>query len=289
MKMEAGGVALATVGLAGLFSTCIDCFKTVESCKTFSQEYLVLFVQLDVDKASLLQWSEGVGLFSLDLRSQPPELKEKSTQAAIENVLICIKELLTNTEQLRLRYGLAESDRSEHDISPAVTTIVSKPRLRTFNEACAQFRDRLSRQQKETSILAKIKWAIRDRDAFVSLVNKIHRFVRSLWELVPVPSKYERLMVKEDIDTLPNDLSTLRLVDDACSGRRDHWSEAASMRLESSESATQDKRDTMQWIQDIELTDVRETPDSSSQGHGSRLRSEGINPCFDGMCLLRHL
>ena len=65
-------------------------------------------------------------------------------------------------------------------------------------------------------------------------------------------------MVNEDIDNLPADLGTLRLVEEACSGRGDTWSDTVSMRVQDTALATQDRRNIAEWIQDTEMANIKD-------------------------------
>ena len=56
-----GGV-LGAVGLAALFSTCVDCFGYFKASQNRERDYDILMVKLDVEKFRLLHWGSTVGL-----------------------------------------------------------------------------------------------------------------------------------------------------------------------------------------------------------------------------------
>jgi Prion-inhibition and propagation len=60
--VEPIGLTVGLLSLAGLFSTCIDCFDFYEASKDCGDELRTLLVQLDLEKTRLLTWAEHVGL-----------------------------------------------------------------------------------------------------------------------------------------------------------------------------------------------------------------------------------
>ena len=140
------GIALSAAGLAALFSTCVDCFNLVNSCRAYGRHYQILLTKLDVEKTRFLQWGEGVGLFNLNPHSRHPWLDTNPQQETTIAVLNCIKLLLTDADQLRLKYGINENCEGRSSTPSADTTIISNSRLQSFKEAYAKFRDRIALQ-----------------------------------------------------------------------------------------------------------------------------------------------
>ena len=105
--MEPIGLAFGAVGLATLFSTCIDCFAFVEYGRAYGRDYEILLTKFDIEKTRLLQWGDGVGLLSMskDKQNGHSLLDNKVTGLMIERVLQCIAVLLTDADQLRSKYG----------------------------------------------------------------------------------------------------------------------------------------------------------------------------------------
>lgn len=50
------------VVLAGLFSTCIDCFDLFEAAHALEEDSKILLVKLDLEKTRLLIWGNAVGI-----------------------------------------------------------------------------------------------------------------------------------------------------------------------------------------------------------------------------------
>ncbi|ERF70730.1 hypothetical protein EPUS_05082 [Endocarpon pusillum Z07020] len=254
--MEVAGLAAGAVSLAGLFSGCVDCFALIQAGRAHGRDLEILVTKLDVEKTRLLQWGDAVGLLSTDPKNRNALLDTDHTRPVIERVLQCIFMLLTDGEKLRSRYGMLEDKQgAESNNIPIESTMVSRSRLSAFRAAYANFRNRITLQQRNANHLAKVKWAIRDREGFSNLTRDLHDFIDNLRDLVPVAPILTRLLVKEDMDSLPDDLGMLRLVDEACRGRGDEWSDAATSRLQNTEIASEDAQRIMEWRQDIQRGD----------------------------------
>jgi hypothetical protein len=253
--MEVAGLSLAAAGLATLFSTCIDCFELIRTAKAQGRDYEILLTKLDVEKTRLLQWADGVGLLGLDERSRNPLLNDENTVLIIERVLQSIAALWNDSDQLRSRYGLSEGGGPNPDHTSINQIVLSGPRFSGFRISLANFWNRAALRQKRTERLTKAKWAISDRQQFRELVNDLHGFVDSLYEFIPVIPPVRKLLVREDMDRLPNDLGRLRLVEEACSDLGNEWSGAATYRREESESAYQSGARITEWIRGLSTGD----------------------------------
>ena len=275
--METAGIVVGAVSLASLFSTCVECFNFVSAARTHGRDFEILLTKLDVEKTRFLQWGQGVGLFNLDTPIQHRSLTKQPQQQTITGVLNCIKLLLIDAEKLRKKYGIDKTCQRDSDTSLAAVEIISSSRLQLFKERYSQFCKRIALQQRETSTLAKTKWAIRDRDGATALVKDIRDLVNNLYELAPISPDFERLMVHEDVSALSADMVHLRLLDEACSGREDYWSETASMQVQVSEMATQDRRDVSEWLQDARTNVTEEEPESQVQEGKSSMISGNKN------------
>ena len=58
---EAVGLAVGFIGLVGLFSTCVDCFKLVQIYESRSSDYEVLQTMLDNQQFHFMAWGKACG------------------------------------------------------------------------------------------------------------------------------------------------------------------------------------------------------------------------------------
>lgn len=162
--------------------------------------------------------------------------------------------LLTDTESFRSKYGLQEvpDDQAAGNVANS-DALISGRRRDLFKASYTKFLAQVQKEPKETSLVRKTQWAIVGRNEFYALVSDLDGMIEDLYKLIPVQSAFRRLMVKEDIDTLPEDLATLKLVQEACSADattadNDQWLEAASVRVEETELGTHNRHKITEWL-----------------------------------------
>src|ERR1700722_18996133 len=60
--MEPVSFTVGIVGLAGLFSTCVDCFEYVQLGREFAKDYQTSELKLDILKTRMIRWGASVGV-----------------------------------------------------------------------------------------------------------------------------------------------------------------------------------------------------------------------------------
>jgi Prion-inhibition and propagation len=274
--MEAAGLVIGAAGLAGLFSSCVECFSLINSGCSHGRDLEILITKLDVEKTRLLQWGDAVGLLASDPKVRNPLLDADHMRPVIERVLNCIVMLLTDGDKLRSKYGMS-GDNQAKDPNNVIAgeAIVSRSRFASFENDYARFCGRIALQQKTPNFLAKAKWVVRDRQGFSELTRDLRGLINNLGDLVPMPLFLTRRLVKEDMDSVADDLGSLRLIDKACRHRRDEWSDAASTRLQDSKIASDVARRITEWRQDVPTRD--ELLETSTSQPGGFEASGGAN------------
>jgi hypothetical protein len=165
--MEPIGLALGSIALAGLFSTCVDCFELVEGGRDYGRDSAILLTKLEIERTRFLIWGEAVGLLESSATGRNPKLDDPQLRTTIENILICIKLVFTDTDNLRVKYGLepiSDQARSPTSSSQQPDAIrVSANGLTKFRAKYTQFLLRVQSAQKKTNFSKKTQWAIHDR------------------------------------------------------------------------------------------------------------------------------
>ena len=260
---EAIGFILA---VAGLYSSCVDAFDQIRAARSFGRDYEILSTRFDVRKARFLQWGDGVGLLHEVKDGRHPHLDDPYIRPAVEQVLHCIRMLLTDTEGFKSKYGLQETP-EEGILTQDTSTdaLISGRRRDLFRVSYDKFQARIRKKQKGSSLIAKTQWAITGRNDFQNLVSDLDGMIEDLYKLVPVQPAFRRMMVHEDITTLPEDLATLKLVDEACAVEdrmedRDSWQEAVSLRVEATTQGTEDHCQINNWLAEVSSHSDNELP-----------------------------
>jgi hypothetical protein len=271
MAEGAIGLAVGVAGLATLFGATVDAFNQIKAAKSFSRDE-VLTTRYDIRKARLLQWGDGVGLLSEIPRERDPRLDRKDLHSLLERALDCIHILLTDADGLQAKYGLKQVTTVGEESSNTIMVSVSQQRLQTFKGSYSRFVSKIKDRQKQTPTTKKTQWAIYGGNDFRALLQNLDDMIEDLYKLIPITPAFQRLMIKEDIATLPEDLASLKLLEEACAADgaakwsdADSWLDAASQRVEATEMATQDRRHVDEWLADVDESSSSESHSAGAQ------------------------
>ena len=233
--MEALGLGVGLVGLAGLFSTCVDCLHLVQHGRYMGKEYLLLETKFANQRVRLITWGRACGL--MDEQGYDLRLEEEEARLCIENTLTHIVMLFKDESKIRKKYGL----RQDHPMPKGLAK--AHPILRapiawtssstTFlSQKFGEFKSRLANTQKQASYAALARWAIEDKEKFMELVQHLKDLIDDLESLTRYLDVQERQRdaIHHEIESV-TDITTLETIEEARMGRIDAVSDAASLRL----------------------------------------------------------
>lgn len=233
---EAAGLAIGVVGIIGTFKDAIDLFNLFQSAKNYRQEYHLLETKLDIEKTLLLQWAARVRLLQPDYDER---LDDETTGAVICRSLECIQGLLSDTKQLKERYGLTKlpsvgfNAAGRSDQIPRISDVRMHSFIRDFNAL------RLARTDIKTtvsSVKEQVCWAIQDQQKFTKLIGELDYFVDKLNSIVPAhEGNAARIsgkiaMAQQDLEMI-RDLRQLKSVIEASIGLNDVIADSAEQTL----------------------------------------------------------
>ncbi|KAK1828761.1 hypothetical protein QBC39DRAFT_358263 [Podospora conica] len=217
--MEAAGVAL---GVAALFSTCVQSFDIIVRSREFGNEFDLLCTQLSLLQIRLKIWGESLGLVpeSRIVKTRPYNtlVDHPEVRPSIEQALFHLHRLLTDADVVTNRYSPEEEGTDEGQ--PAVSK-----GLTVFKNSFDTFKQRIRRNQKEQSTWKVTKWAIRDLGNFKALITKIKDLIEALEGItIPLGSllQHEELLAYEV--SLVSDTDSLRLLAEVSSTPGSSWS-----------------------------------------------------------------
>lgn len=253
--MEPIGFTAGIVALAGLFSTCVECWEYFQSAQSLERDYALLATKLEVEKTRFLMWGNTVGVvtpdrrdISLDLPHVPP---------LVERILNCMIVIFTDSEALVSKYGLQQTKTAEHDSHTpsliAKRTTLSSNQLSKFKMSVKQFQALFKGHQQKITLFERTRWAIRDRDKFGVLVDDLRQLIDSLRDITSSSTSRirERNAIAEELESLP-DLVALKLVRDASANVHQDWSDSATEIIEMSVVDGEDRQDVMEWMRDTD-------------------------------------
>ncbi len=166
--MEPVGLAVGVLGLAGLFSTCVDAIGRFESWRNFADESQLVRTLLDGQKLLLQRWGREVGLDNGTLSAEHHEaLKDPKILSTIRMHLSEIEKICTNADGTFLPAGGINAGQKSgaHSL---------RSRAQPHPSALPE-----SRRQK-------MKWAFRDKAQCTMQAQTLMYLVQALRELVPL-------------------------------------------------------------------------------------------------------
>lgn len=163
--MEPVGLAVGVVGLAGVFSVCLDAVERFDAWKNFGDELATLRVRVEVQRLRLDKWGQAVGLkqsSASDVEGHHhPALEDARTSRTV-------KTLLTTIQDVSIRKGSAFfADNSES--------------VGAGSDLATQGHFGIS----PTSKRARLKWAFKDKITVRAAVEELAGLIQDLHDLVP--------------------------------------------------------------------------------------------------------
>ena len=145
------GISLG-IGIAALFTRCIECFEYFKAASDLRRSYEILLVKLEIQQERLLVWGDVVRIVSDELDSVE---KEQALSGLTKRCLSTIRSLLQSTEILESRYGLCPAGSNDKAIH----------RTSVSANAFKRFRLRSRQTPQGPSALDKTRWAIHDAES----------------------------------------------------------------------------------------------------------------------------
>ncbi|KAI1380251.1 prion-inhibition and propagation-domain-containing protein [Hypoxylon crocopeplum] len=208
---EVAGLAIGVLGIAGLFTSCIENFNIVVRAREFSEEFELLCTQLALQQIRLVIWGETLGLVppSPSKRTNPYHraLERKDIQPAIEATINQLQSLLTRADAITGRYASEEQEKAAglSDTRPASDS----KGMSIFRESYQRFKGRIKRNQKEKSVWQVTRWSIHDYERFEHLITNIRALVdalESITSALGVLAQQQSILIDE-IESLSDESS----------------------------------------------------------------------------------
>ncbi|KAF2258339.1 hypothetical protein CC78DRAFT_621906 [Lojkania enalia] len=227
---EAVGLAVGFAGLAGLFSSCVDCFKLVQIYGSRSHDYELLQTMLDNQQFHFMAWGKACGFMDTDNPNRRfDDVLSGQRNNRIEQTMEKIQSLLTNSDNLKEKYGL-----KKHRGSMG-TKGIEGPTISAFSRVFQNTRAFYNTSLQRTShISGAIRWVVNDKDMFEGLVQNLRNLIDDLIKLTDEfgVTGSQRLIVEYELEKI-NDEQSLEAITaaSACDDDDDLISLAASRQL----------------------------------------------------------
>ncbi|KAK8067464.1 ubiquitin-conjugating enzyme E2-16 kDa- variant 1 [Apiospora saccharicola] len=263
--MEAAGLAVGVLGVAGLFTSCIEGFDIIVRAKDFGDgfdlhctqvcipppDFVSVFgtlrpanscgeQQLSLQRVRLALWGESLGL----LPSSPDQTRQVPYNYAIdrEDIKPCIvaalhqlQNQLSKADVITERYALESTSAADQAYEQEVT---QTPRgMLVLRDSFQKFKERVRQNQKQKSVWKVTRWSIHDYAQFEALVDQIRKLLDGLESITnalgTLERQHQRLLEEVESVSDTHSLSLLQEVGslDSAPAALKAVSETASIRL----------------------------------------------------------
>ncbi|KAK6857310.1 ubiquitin-conjugating enzyme [Apiospora arundinis] len=215
---EVAGLALGMLGIAGLFTSCIENFDIVVRAKDFGEDFDLLCTHLSLQRIRLALWGETLGL----LPSPPDRRRQVPYNAAIDredirpSIVACLCQLcdlLAKADVVTERYALESTASSGHAYVQEVTQ--TPKGMLVLRDSFQKFKERVRKNQKQKSAWEVTRWSVHDCAQFEALVDKIRKLLDGLESITNslglLELQHRRLL--EEVDSV-SDAQSLSLLQD---------------------------------------------------------------------------
>jgi len=195
--IEAIGLTLGVLGVAGLYSTALDAIDRFSAAKSYGEDYQLFVTKANIERLRLFRWGQAVGLVRVGgspqqhdsrIQQQHKLLQDPAVQGAVCELLAWAVCFFRDAEGVKKRHGGRGSGSTRGFITLRSSSIMSNTRALAFNHISP--RDSAGRMQKSASALSKIKWAFLGKRRSEKLLQELSWFVDKLHELVPIPAAH---------------------------------------------------------------------------------------------------
>ncbi|KAF2967340.1 hypothetical protein GQX73_g6272 [Xylaria multiplex] len=165
--MEVVGLGVGVIGLAGLFSTCLDLLERWDSFQDFGRESGPIRARFIADCARFRQWGQHTGIGEGKREGNSHQaLDDPSIRSAVELLLLNIKNIEVDAKNRAPYLGWMPAS---HCSQPKNNTVAQN--------GFTPF---------ETSRRNRLGWALRSKARTLALVAPFETLVQKLYDLIPV-------------------------------------------------------------------------------------------------------
>ncbi|KAL2809094.1 prion-inhibition and propagation-domain-containing protein [Aspergillus granulosus] len=196
---EPVSVVLATAGITGILTSCIECFEYIQLGRSFGKDYERCLLRLDLVRLRLSRWWESLHLpmssaIPLSLRT-PEDLQ--ILRSTLEDIL----DQFDEAKNLSLKYHKPASIGPSTDLAVYDPDRDLAPNPRRLH---GKLRDMALRRQKELGLSRRVTWALYDQKSYNQLIENVTDLVNSLVTLFPSEEFHlaQQKLCREEVEEL---------------------------------------------------------------------------------------
>ncbi|KAF1963429.1 hypothetical protein CC80DRAFT_486821 [Byssothecium circinans] len=217
--MEAGGLAVGIVALAGLFNNAMDCFEYVQLGRNFDTNFQTSLLKLENARLRLSRWGQAVGLSGdpKNTRSlQAVAIAAEDTLKA-ERLLGQILYLFADAEGVSTNY----KSRTRADDPSLMVLDVHSDMDPLGQSLYEKMRNLSTKRQNRTPLRQKVKWALYEEKHFKRLIEDIVDLVNNLVREFPAVQQEQQKLCKLEVSEIGTSERLFVLRDIAASQDKD--------------------------------------------------------------------
>ena len=203
--------------LFDVFDKSVQAYGLYSTAQSLANVSGHLVAKLMIEERRLIQWGDGVGIKPVAQAAQTNDReldnrlrKNEALYRTVRQVLAGIEETLTDVDNLTTKYGLQvfeEKHVSDEILLKNELMLPLRPQrsshepvfssdFQGLSEALKTKQGQSRRIQASASIRKKFQWAIKDKDGFEMLLDRLRYYNDSLYSLLP----------KENINAIERDV-----------------------------------------------------------------------------------
>ena len=192
--MEATGLVVGIAGLAGVFTSCVDCLEYVRLGREFGNDYSTCILRLDVAQIRLERWGHAVGL----AQGSPDRSRIDATDEEVEiakRLLERIEEIFRKTQETSREYGPSMGTSREvelHNRDTPLESRVQRLSLKLHTSAA-------SYKKKSALVTRAAAWGIFRKKTFDQMVQDITVLIDQLVGVFPQTITDQKLLAAEEV------------------------------------------------------------------------------------------
>lgn len=179
-------MVIGVIGLAGLFSSCLDAVGRIQSYQTFTTDSNVLYMCFNAARVLFERWGTEVGIERTTVSAdRHPYLKDENLRLLVQQVLTAINSVIDESNGNGEDDSMAKKDSTER-------------RLWWRKDSHRQ-RSSMSFNLASDSRTFKVQWALGGKAQREVLVTQFEILVERLQDLVPPYPKASALTAPGDV------------------------------------------------------------------------------------------
>jgi hypothetical protein len=174
--MSAAGLVMGVLTYpVQLYSTGVLAYTTISKFRHLGTSFSTLYWLFKNQETRYIIWGQNVNVYENGL--DPVRLGKPIYDMIVAN-LIQITRLLKDTDALCTKYGLQKTDDADADADPAEPS--------RYEQEISWQTTQVFRLQRSSSLLRKVRWAVKDQPKFTELIQQLTAFNDLLYQLHPL-------------------------------------------------------------------------------------------------------